>query len=201
MPDNGPSIVTFLGLQVPLLNPKAHDIQLRDIAHHLATINRFSGAAQLPLSVAQHSCLVAEILERGMTPRHALLGLLHDAHEAYLQDMPTPVKVALFGSTGLPTDRDELEDGFDMAILAHFGIRPPDAKEREAIHLIDEVAFVTEWRDFMPEKVPCPKHAPADKYRIKAWPWALAEEKYLTTFNRLAILAGIGPAQVNGARG
>lgn len=183
-------VTTSLGLQVPLDNPQAHDIQLRDIAHHLSLVNRFCGATHFPYSVAQHSIVVAGILQRH-SPRLGLLGLLHDAHEYVLTDMITPVKRAHFGNTGFPTERDHLEDGLDRAIHARFSIALPDAKEREAIGLIDEVALATEWRDLMPQGTACPVAAPADRQVIKPWPWHKAEEEYLKAFERLSILAGI----------
>ena len=55
-----------------LVAPSAHSIRIRDIAHHLATINRFAGAPALPYSVAQHSVVVAKIIEQLQTELDAL---------------------------------------------------------------------------------------------------------------------------------
>jgi hypothetical protein len=186
---SAPFITTSTGIVVSLLEPKPEMIELRDIAHQLATINRFCGAALNPLSYAQHSVFLAELLEF-YSPRHAVLGLLYCAPVAYLESMGDPNKEALFGRTGFATDRDEREEEFHHAIRRRFGIAPPSAKEREAIGVYDEVAFVTEWRDLMPPDAPCPKAAPAHKRAIKAWPWSLAEEKYILAFRRLAVLTG-----------
>lgn len=193
-------VTTSLGLQVPLLHPKPHDIKLRDIAHHLACINRFCGAPAIPFTVAQHSIVVAKDLER-QSPRLGLLGLLHDGHEYVLGDMITPVKRAHFGDLPLPTERDALEDGLDRAIHGNFGIAMPDPDERMAIARADQVALATEWRDLMPEGTACPVTAPPAPRRIIPWPWHKAEEQFLKAFDRLAVLNGIkGPEVTEGSR-
>jgi hypothetical protein len=81
-------IHTFSGIAFDLLNPKPEMILIDDIAHSLSLINRFNGAALFPYSVAQHSLYVASLLP----PELKLHGLLHDAAEAYIGDMVSPLK-------------------------------------------------------------------------------------------------------------
>src|SRR5205085_1920126 len=70
-------------------DPSPRDVDIRDIAHGLARINRFNGRIKYDhYSVAQHSVLVSRLLP----PPYKLFGLLHDAGEAYLGDLITPVK-------------------------------------------------------------------------------------------------------------
>ncbi|MFB1487688.1 MULTISPECIES: hypothetical protein [unclassified Thiocapsa] len=64
---------------------------LEDIVHSLSLMNRFNGAALFPYSVAQHSLHVAELLP----PALRLDGLLHDAAEANIGDMVSPLKQVL----------------------------------------------------------------------------------------------------------
>lgn len=78
------------------LAPKIEDIDLMDIAHHLAMKCRYSGAVKEYFSVAQHSVLVS----RHVPPEDALWGLLHDAAEAYLPDVVRPIKDAAYFSVG-----------------------------------------------------------------------------------------------------
>jgi len=87
-------ILTAHGCEVDMAYPRPPAITLRDVAHHLSLINRFTGATCRPYSVAEHSLLVLEILEREFRlPVAGLLaGLMHDAHEAYTGDMHTPGK-------------------------------------------------------------------------------------------------------------
>jgi len=79
------------GRQVDPFDLKMEDINLNDIAYHLSGINRYNGATRL--TVAQHCVLGAQkILEDTGNIRAAAGFLLHDAPEAYLQDMTAPIK-------------------------------------------------------------------------------------------------------------
>lgn len=78
----------FSGLQVDPLNLKPSDIRLDDIAWALSNICRYGGHCHRHYSVAEHTLLVAAVLP----PHKKLFGLLHDAAEAYLGDIPTPLK-------------------------------------------------------------------------------------------------------------
>lgn len=83
----------FTGRLVDPFNLSLSDVCIEDIAHALAHIPRFGGHARVFLSVAQHSLWVAKRL-----PNHLkLAGLLHDASEAYLLDIPSPIKKQLPG--------------------------------------------------------------------------------------------------------
>lgn len=81
-------IETSSGLLVDLLDPKPEQIEIEDIAHALAHICRFGGHVNSFYSVAQHSLMCALHAPR----RLQLHALLHDASEAYLGDIPTPLK-------------------------------------------------------------------------------------------------------------
>lgn len=81
---------------VDLLNPRPEDIDLGDICYALSGIYRFTGHSRV--SVAQHSVLVAGE-SRLEDPRARLYALLHDAHEAYMGDIATPVTNALESSS------------------------------------------------------------------------------------------------------
>jgi 5'-deoxynucleotidase YfbR-like HD superfamily hydrolase len=75
------------------LDPDPAEVDARDIAHALSNICRFSGHVREFYSVAEHCIRVS--LE--LPPDLALAGLLHDASEAYLVDVPRPLKPALEG--------------------------------------------------------------------------------------------------------
>lgn len=108
-------IRTFTGLYINPLEMHATDIRLLDIAHHLSQINRYTGASPWPLSVAQHSVLVARAAARqwdiafpyynvNVHQRCEYQGvfvsrrdwiaahLLHDAGEYVFNDLASPVK-------------------------------------------------------------------------------------------------------------
>jgi hypothetical protein len=81
-------IGTFSGLRFWPLDPNPEKILVEDIAHALAHQCRFGGHASKFYSVAEHSVHVSQLC----LPEHALWGLLHDASEAYLVDLPRPLK-------------------------------------------------------------------------------------------------------------
>ena len=82
--------------QFNFLNPKVEDIHILDIAHSLSQLCRFGGHADRFYSVAEHSINVATLLEQQDANKITILaGLLHDATEAYLGDVPRPIKAKL----------------------------------------------------------------------------------------------------------
>lgn len=76
-------MTTFMGHKVNPLALREEDINLKDIAHHLALVNRFGGATKVPLSVAQHCVYVSHLVPQKMK----MQALLHDASEAYMGDI------------------------------------------------------------------------------------------------------------------
>ena len=82
-------IQTFTGRKFYPLNPRQEDIDIYDIAHSLANKCRFNGHCGNFYSVAEHSVLVSY----HCSVDEALWGLLHDASEAYLPDVPRPLKI------------------------------------------------------------------------------------------------------------
>lgn len=79
---------THGGLMLDVLNPKPEGISIEAIAHGLAHICRFGGHTIRHYSVAEHSVWVSQLVP----PEFALQGLMHDATEAYLCDLPSPIK-------------------------------------------------------------------------------------------------------------
>ena len=171
----------------------AQAIKIKDIAHHLSLINRFAGATPTPYSVAQHSLLVVRLLEQAKADAVTCLwGLLHDAHEAYLGDIITPAKQALFGAfTDVPTAFEELSGFIDMALWRKLFPANNVRIDNQAVDQADALALATEWRWLM-EHTPPPAHfvAPAN-FRLKPMNWHEAEHKFLEKFEHLTALCGI----------
>ena len=84
-------IQTFSGIKFNLFNPSPDDILIEDIAHALSNLARFNGHTAKFYSVAQHSVYCA----LKAPERLALAVLLHDAAEAYLGDIVSPLKALL----------------------------------------------------------------------------------------------------------
>ena len=126
-----PWIGTFSGRQVSLTAPKPHQISIEDIAKGLAKLCRFNGQSKWFYSVAQHSVLVSMAVPK----EHALWGLLHDAAEAFLGDLATPVK-------SLCPDFDVLENRMQWAISERFGLSwpmPAEVKKADLAVLGSEI--------------------------------------------------------------
>src|SRR5690606_26561418 len=86
-------IGTVSGRVVNYLDPRPEDLDINDIAVSLSHVCRFSGQVERFYSVAQHSVMVARKVWRATgDPRKGLQGLLHDASEAYTNDLPSPFK-------------------------------------------------------------------------------------------------------------
>lgn len=85
---------THSGIAFDLLEPRAEDVRLDDIALALSRINRFAGHTHMAgYNVAQHSYLVMDLMPQHCSPHLKLAALLHDAHEAYTGDITTPVSM------------------------------------------------------------------------------------------------------------
>jgi uncharacterized protein len=114
----GDWIQTYTGKQFWPLSPLPEDIVIEDIAHALSMQCRFGGHVRTFYSVAQHSVHVSLLVE----PQYALWGLLHDAAEAYLVDLPRPIKK--FSEMGLLYQEIEAA-GLDCRSKNHTPSRRP----------------------------------------------------------------------------
>ena len=142
-------MVTQSGRRVSLVDPQSDTIDLRDIAIHLSRLNRFAGATALAWNVAAHSLTVADWLSsHRANARLQLLGLLHDAHEAYTGDIIGPLQAAFSEETRFQLAM--IKKRLDTAIRRALGLAEPEPRERDLIAEADAAAFATEWRDFMP---------------------------------------------------
>lgn len=133
----GSWITTFTGKQFWPLDPRIEDIDIRDIAHALSMICRFTGHVREFYSVAQH-CVLASHLVPG---ENALGALLHDASEAYLCDVSGPIKKA-----DEMRGYREAEQRLDAVVCAAFNVDI----HAPAIKAIDQQLVLTEYRDLMP---------------------------------------------------
>jgi 5'-deoxynucleotidase YfbR-like HD superfamily hydrolase len=122
-------------------------IFVSDIARSLSHLNRFTGHTWDRYSVASHSVFVSELLE--VDTMVAMYGLAHDAKEAIVGDISTPLKWSF--SEAARKDFEAIEDAADEAVHAAFGLEWPVPHEvRVLVKRADVVALVTEKRDLMP---------------------------------------------------
>jgi hypothetical protein len=143
-------VETFSGEFVDTKNPNGRTIKIEDIAHALANTCRYGGHCQRFYSVAEHAVFVSRRLERkGHSRSVQLAGLHHDDAEAYLGDIPRPMK-SLLGAT-----YRNLSDRMDAAICAgplfQFNVRPEDFHTAE-VKNADNWALFVEARFLLPSQ-------------------------------------------------
>lgn len=106
-------------------------IHLDDVANALGNLCRFTGQCARFYSVAEHSWHVSHIVP----PELALVGLLHDATEAYCADIARPLK-------NLLPDYQRVEEQIWRAVAEAFGlpvVMPPEIKRADMAMLKLEV--------------------------------------------------------------
>lgn len=137
MVDHNAWIQTSSGRCFPVLHPTADDVDIEDVAHALSNLCRFAGHTKEYYSVAQHSVLVSH----HVSPEHALQALLHDAPEAYIVDLPRPLK-----HSGMVDGYKVIEDRVWAAVAEHFFLFEEIHPE---VKLADNRALFTEQRDLI----------------------------------------------------
>ncbi len=132
------TIATCAGIPLCLTDPVLPEAEslIEVVAHATAHLCRFTGHTRTFYSVAQHSVLVSHLV----TPEHALAALLHDASEAFLGDVATPLKALL-------PDYRRLEVVMQERILARFGL---PAQLPAAVHEADRQALCIEAQALLP---------------------------------------------------
>lgn len=110
--DLGGWMQTHSGKAYHFKAPQPASIILADIAHALGNLCRFGGHCAKFYSVAEHSILVSQVVPK----EFAMQGLMHDATEAYVIDVPRPLKHLLGASY------ENLEAATWGAICAKYGL-------------------------------------------------------------------------------
>lgn len=108
------SIATYSGKVFDIENLTEDMICIEDIAHALSNTARFGGHTDVLYSVAQHSVEVSLMVNK----EHQLAALLHDASEAYIGDMPSPLKSLL-------PEFKEMEDKIMKVVASKFDFQYP----------------------------------------------------------------------------
>jgi len=128
-----PWLQTWSGDAFDLVEPTVESVHLVDIVMALSKLNRYCGHTRRLYSVLEHSALVARALYVE-TEDHVLAahGLLHDAHEIFTNDLPSPVKRVI----GKPWY--DFEARIEAVVqTALFGeAKPPDPRIKDMDHRI-----------------------------------------------------------------
>lgn len=155
------------------LDPRSSEISVEVIAHALSLQCRFAGHSRAFYSVAQHCVHVADLCE----PQDALWGLLHDASEAYLVDVPSPVKLAPEMAPYREIERLVMGEICERFALA--SVMPT------SVAMADQCMLATEARDLMGDPQDWHLPIPPKERRIEPWEPERAAAMFLGSFRRL----------------
>jgi len=171
---------TFSGIKAQILDPKPEQILIPDIAHALSNIGRFGGHTRKFSSVAQHCVLTARLSPAGSLK---LASILHDSSEAFLIDLPSPIKNAI-------PQYKEIEERLQKVIATRFGI---DFELFDMIKIYDQQALFIEAKALLAPFHPdwdmhdCSKEVDPKLLDFYQDPWIpeRAEKEYLEEFHRI----------------
>ena len=168
---------------------------IEDVASSLARIARFTGYSDS--YGAEHALIVESILcTKKTSPLVRLHGLLHDAHEAYLGDLPRPLKhrpqYAFFR---------EACDRAQVVIYSALGLPTPTAEEAAEVGRADVVSLLVEARRGLPSRGECWRMTTqelveeADDFALRLRPMGMdhdaLEAKFLREYAWLRREAGV----------
>ena len=172
----GGFIATYTGKKFFPLDPRPEDIDIYDIAHALSNQCRFAGHCTGFYSVAQHCVLVSL-----MCPEEdAMWGLMHDATESYLIDVPSPLKKCPEFSFYREAEANLMAVICDVFRLSRD--EPPSVK------LVDKRILATEARDMtMTEGRGWVTEAEPYDFHIKPWQPEYARARYLSRLHELML--------------
>lgn len=155
-------IRTNSGLYINVFEPTNDMICIEDIAHALASIPRFGGHLNKHYSVAQHS---VNCFNWAISVEDKKAALMHDASEAYMLDIPTPIKAKL-------PDYKKYESNLMSFISKKYGF---DFPLTENVHAIDREMLILEWENLVVNK----------NENFECWTHTEAKEKFLNAFNEV----------------
>lgn len=170
------------------IHPSPLDVNILDIAHALATTNRFTGHARIPYSVAEHCVRMSYITP----PELALDALMHDVGETYLPDMAAPLKRTpqMEGFCGI---EDQVEAACRAALGLFGAAHDPRVKEFDNIMLVTEARDLgLRWWKWRYDTKPLPfrregwaRVLPWLSPGIRPWSWRKAKRRFLKRYKEL----------------
>ena len=205
-------LVTAHGADQPISGPAAMlgtMPTIEVIAHSLAQINRFTGHAVRPYSVAEHSVLVCDIVAgMGLGPAAQRAALMHDAHECLCGDVASPIKWEL-GTAWMA-----FENPLALLMRKHYHLQTAHIAHRAAIKAADLQALATERRDLTRHDpainapwpildTPGAEVLPLEAVDLnstvrKAMGWEHHRDAFVERYQTLTALCSLRPAQPRG---
>lgn len=167
----GEWMATYSGQRFYPLDPRADEMRIIDVAHHLAMQPRYGGACRDHYSVAEH-CVIGSYL---VPEEHALEFLLHDASEAWLADMIRPIK----HHSALGEEYRRLEAAVDAVVRAKWEL--PEVCS-PAVKRIDDAICEAEKRQVFQWYPGELDETTLPDVRLHFWTWQKAEARFMARF-------------------
>ncbi|TXH41968.1 MAG: HD domain-containing protein [Desulfurellales bacterium] len=182
----GGAIKTWAGVMIdPTKTVAPADVRIDDIAHALSLTCRYGGHIPEFYSVADHSLNVLErMVAMGVDDRRLLLmGLLHDAEEAYLGDMPSPIKRRY---KDYKNDGNRLREQIYMFYIKDYvnvpyNLRDLITQADADVYVMERMSFFQPWDIAVKTMRDKFDRAPL---RIRK-PMQFVEDRFLNEFNKL----------------
>ncbi len=183
-PRRGDWMETYTGKRFYPTDPRPEDVDIADIAHALSLICRFNGHVSHHYSVAQHSVHCAQLaVKMGFNPEMQFLALMHDAAEAYVCDLPRPLKYSMMGAYA------PIEGAVETAIHQRFEIQPFSCWQHTTIKKLDDTVLYCEARQLLSKAEWVPEGT-GYSIEIPKWTPEFAELCFIANFTRLEPLRG-----------
>lgn len=183
--DRGRYMHVFSGAKYFPMDPEPRDVDIRDIAHSLATKARYAGHTIYPFWVGQHSRYTALYRVPGFNrPEHRLARLLHDASEAYNGDLIRPLKY----DPEFRAPFSKVEERNERVISERFGLPFPfegHIKVADEAVTSAEVEQLINKRDDMDFSGKLHDDSKVADFKFREEHWQKTEERFLRLFSRL----------------
>jgi hypothetical protein len=163
---------THKKIRFEYLNPTVEMIDIEDIAHALSNICRFTGHSIFHFSVAQHSISLSRLVSHENRP----WALLHDAAEAYINDLATPLKNLIDGTYC------KLEARIMEVICQKFGL---SVEEPEEVKILDRILTINELKILVNPDFESENTYPQILEDITPWPPYISKREFLKRYEEL----------------
>ena len=171
-------ITTYTGKHFDPVTPDKNLIDIRDIAHALSLICRGNGHVKTFFSVGQHCINAAkEAILRGYSDRVILACLIHDAGEAYLSDVPRPVKPSM-------PEYNQLEDRLLNMIYEKFLGSPLTEEEQRLVKSVDNDLLYYDLKELLNEVLDVPAPSLYISLNYNFVPFDEIEQNFLALYEQ-----------------
>lgn len=172
-------ITTYTGAHFYPTAPDEKNIHIEDIAHALSYICRGNGHVKNFFSVGQHCINCAlEAMARGYSRRVCLGCLLHDAGEAYMSDVPRPIKV------GMPQYKEWENEIIRVVYIKYLGSELT-AEEECLVKQVDDDMLYYDMKVLLGEELDREEPEMMSMFSQEYVPFIEVEEQYLELFRQL----------------